>query len=101
MRSLIEVFTRRWTGEIALNVLVLRDMLILGTLINAATTVASLIVLGSGAASWIGFAVFLLPVPFNLFIFLCVWRLAGRVGGFWGNLSCMVAAIWLVGATIL
>jgi hypothetical protein len=101
MRSLIEYFSRRWTGVIPLNVLLVRDMLILGTLINVATTTASLVALGSGAAGWIGLIVFLLPVPYNLFIFLCVWRFAGRLGGVWGNLSCVVAALWLAGATIL
>ncbi|MBS9720262.1 hypothetical protein JYU29_06125 [Tianweitania sp. BSSL-BM11] len=91
----------RWSGAIPLHVLIVRDMLILGTLLNVVTTIASLIVLAAGAPVPLGFAVFLLPLPYNLFIFGCVWRSAGQVGGIWGNLSCILAAVWLVGATIL
>ncbi|WP_312795382.1 hypothetical protein [Tianweitania sp.] len=101
MRRLKRHVLQRWEGAIPLRVLIIRDMLILGTLLNVLTTIASLIVLGSGASAWIGFAVFLLPLPYNLFIFLCVWRVAGQVGGIWGNLSSILAAVWLACAAIL
>ena len=101
MRRLTEYVLPRWSGEVPLRVLIVRDMLILGTSINVVTTIASLIVLGAGASAGIGLAVFFLPLPYNLFIFLCVWRSAGQVGGIWGNLSSILAALWLAGATIL
>ena len=94
-------FQRRWCGEVALGGLVFRDMLILGTLVNGIATVLSLVALGSGAPTWVGFAIFLLPLPYNLFLFSCVWRLGGAIGGLAGTTACVVAALWLVGATLL
>lgn len=101
MHRLKAYLSSRWTGSIQLRHLLVREMLILGTLINATTTVLSLILLGSGASIWIGFGIFFLPLPYNLFIFLSVWRSAGQVGGIWGNFACIVATFWLVAATLL
>jgi len=94
-------FQRRWRGEVALGALVFRDVLILGTLANGIATILSLAALGSGAQTWVGLAIFLLPLPYNFFLFSCVWRLGGAIGGLAGTAACVVAALWLVGATLL
>jgi hypothetical protein len=99
--SIKAFFKQRWRGTLPLRVLVVRDMLILGTLANLVATIASLAVLANGAPTWAGIAVFLLPFPDNLFIFSCVWRVSGRIGGAKGTFLSVAAVFWLVGATIL
>ena len=101
MHRLVHYFASRWAGLVPLHLLLIRDMLILATAVNIVTTIASLVLLGADAPPVIAIAVFLLPLPYNLFIFLCVWRSAGQLGGVWGNVCCVIAALWLAGATIL
>ena len=67
-------FTCRWHGSVDLPLLFWRDMLGVGTLINALATFAALIAASQsvdvGAAAALHFA----PLPYNLFLVMSVWR---------------------------
>lgn len=94
-------FAERWAGRVPLRILFLRDMLAVGTLINIVTTALSLAAIANDAPTWAGLAIFLSPLPYNLFLFLSVWRAAGQVGGLAGTLTSAGAGLWLVGATLI
>jgi hypothetical protein len=75
-------FARRWHGDTDLSTLFWRDTILVGTLVNVVFAVASLLLLAAGLHAAIVFAVYVLPVPYNLFLFACVWRQAGELGPF-------------------
>lgn len=82
-------FARRWQGRIALPVLLWRDMLGVGTLINVlASFLALAIIAQDGPAAW-ALVVHLAPVPYNLFLVLCLQRqpepnpVAAGIGALW------------------
>jgi hypothetical protein len=74
-------------------------MLLVGSMINAATTVAALLLLGAKAPLWAALAVHFAPLPYNLFLFVSVWRTADRVAASRAGLTRMAALIWLLAAT--
>ncbi len=88
-------FTRRWHGDIALPVLFWRDMLLVGTLVNLAASIAAMIVAATGAPLAIAVAVHFAPLPYNLFLFLAVTRHGASA------LVSIVSMAWLVAATLL
>lgn len=94
-------FVRRWRCEVPAGTLIVRDMLVVGTLINLFTTAMSLLAFANGVPTPVAIGTFFLPLPYNLFLFACGWRLGGLIGGWKGTLTSVVAALWLVGATVL
>jgi len=73
---------RRWHGEVDLGALFWRDTIFVGTLVNVVFAGAALALLASGANAAVVFVVYILPVPYNLFLFACVWRQAAGLGPF-------------------
>lgn len=71
-------FSRRWRGEIALPVLLWRDMLGVGTVINLSATMAALGLLAQGVPMPLAVALHFAPLPYNLFLFASLWRLPRR-----------------------
>ena len=67
-------FTSRWHGETNLQVLLWRDMLVFGTLINLLAGFAALILLTQNVAPIWALSVHLAPVPYNIFLLLSMWR---------------------------
>ena len=53
-----------------------RDMLMVGTAINLTAGVSAILLLVYGMPTAICLLVFFSAVPWNLFLFLCVWRSA-------------------------
>jgi hypothetical protein len=99
--GLIDYFWRRWKGEITLGQLVIRDTLVVGTLLNLLMGILALLFFSMDAAPWVAMLIFFLPLPYNLFLFGCIWRLSGRVGGWKGTLAAATGALWLLAATII
>ncbi len=92
---------RRWHGEADLGTLFWRDTILVGTAINVVFALASLLLLAAGLHAAVVFLVYVLPVPYNLFLFACVWRQAGDLGPFASlAVRCAVLA-WLVLAILL
>ena len=94
-------FLARWRGLVPLDRLFWRDMVIVATGINLATAAAALALLGMKMPLALALAVHFVPLPYNLFLFLCVWRTAAAQPGPLASLAQIVAAIWLMLATVI
>ncbi|WP_274627080.1 hypothetical protein [Arvimicrobium flavum] len=100
-RAPVGFFRSRWRGEVALGTLFWRDMAVVGTAINLATTLLALALLGLGFSLAVSLAAHLAPLPYNFFLFLAVWRTSDRAGGWVAQLAPLGAAAWLVVATLI
>ena len=95
-------FTARWNGTVPLERLFWRDALLIGTAINIVTTVASLALFAAKAPAAVALAVYLAPIPYNLFLAFAVWRTAERQrSGSAVFLYQMAAIAWLVVAILI
>lgn len=72
-----QYFLSRWHAQIPLNTIFWRDLLLIGTLLNVAVLVASLIAVAAGFPPYIALVAHILLVPYNLFLMLSVWRWPG------------------------
>jgi len=70
-----------WRGEAPLGVVFWWHTVTVGTLVNAATTLLFVALLSLGAPDALNVAALLLPVPYNIFLAVAVWRSAGRYEG--------------------
>ncbi|SFO46152.1 hypothetical protein SAMN03159463_01992 [Mesorhizobium sp. NFR06] len=91
----------RWRSEIALDLLFWRDMLLVGTVLNIASSALALILLGLKLPLWLVLAVHVLPVPYNIFLTIAVWRRAEKVGGFKAQLMMLGSALWLIATVVV
>ena len=66
-------FASRWHGDVPLGHLFWADMLIYGTGVNVASTLAAFVLMSFDLVV-VGIIVHFTPVPFNLFLFGAVWR---------------------------
>lgn len=73
-------FARRWHGDVDLGTVFWRDTMLIGTLVNILFAGGALALLAVGAHAGMVFAVYVMPVPYNLFLFTCVWRQAAELG---------------------
>lgn len=89
-------FARRWRREVPLPGLLWRDMLGVGTAVNLLATFAALMVAAAGLATWLAAAVHFAPLPYNLFLFLAVWRMPQR-----RMFHSATAACWLVAMNVV
>lgn len=87
---------RRWRGEVALRRLFWRDMLGVGTVVNLFASFAALMVLAAGGPTSLAVGLHFAPVPWNVFLFLALWRRPGRP-----PLMAAAGAGWLVLVTLL
>jgi hypothetical protein len=71
-------------------------MLAAGTLINLLASFAALMLASQGAPLAVAVVVHFAPLPYNLFLFLALWRLPGRP-----SLAAGAAAAWLAMVTVL
>lgn len=97
----VAFFVSRWRGECSLNVLFWRDMMIVATAISLVSTFVALMMLGFKAPTPLAIAVHFAPVPYNLFLFIAVWRTAGRAGPATEGAAKTGAALWLILATLI
>lgn len=75
MRTFI---TQRWHGRIGWRTLFWRDLLLIGTVLNALMTGVALALLSQDVPlPWVLFA-HLLPPPYNLLIVTAIWRARRR-----------------------
>jgi hypothetical protein len=92
----------RWRGERPLARLFWLDIVVVASLVNAATSIASLAMLAGKMPLWAALVVFFLPAPLNLFLTACVWRHAGRSPDAVAAFGYQVgSALWLAAATAL
>ena len=87
---------RRWQGAVPWRTLFWRDMLAAGTLINLLASFAALMLASQGAPLAVAVVVHFAPLPYNLFLFLALWRLPRRP-----SLVAAAAAAWLAVVTVV
>ena len=88
--------TRRWRGEVPLRTLLWRDLMLVGTLVNLLFTGVGLAVFA--ITDQIGWAVALhfAPLPWNLFMVVCVWRLPTSSAA-----TRPIAVAWLIAVLVI
>ena len=94
-------FQSRWRGEAPLDRLFWRDMLLVATLISIASSAVALMLLGLKLPLWLVLGVHFLPVPYNIFLTLAVWRTAERAGGGKASLMMLGSALWLIASAVV
>jgi hypothetical protein len=97
---MIDFFRARWRGEALLDRLFWRDMLLVGTILNVTSSALALILLGLKLPLWLVLAVHFLPVPYNIFLTIAVWRTAEKVGGLKAQLVMLGSALWLIATVV-
>ncbi|TGS13208.1 hypothetical protein EN852_016570 [Mesorhizobium sp. M2E.F.Ca.ET.209.01.1.1] len=95
-----DFFRRRWRGEAPLERLFWRDMLLVGTILSIASSALALVLLGLKLPLWLVLAVHFLPVPYNIFLTIAVWRTAEMSGGFKAQLVMLGSALWLIATVV-
>ena len=93
---LADFFRSRWLGQVPLDRLFWRDMVLVGTAINIASSVAALILLGLKMPLGLVLAVHFAPVPYAIFLMSAVWRTAEKIGGAKASMMMLGAALWLI-----
>ncbi|TJV71236.1 MAG: hypothetical protein E5X76_16725 [Mesorhizobium sp.] len=96
-----DFFRTRWRGEAPLDRLFWRDMLLVGTILNVASSVLALILLGLKLPLWLVLAVHFLPVTYNIFLTIAVWRTAEKRGGLKARLMMLGSAFWLIATVVV
>ena len=89
-------FASRWRGTVPLSRVFWRDMLGVGTFINLLLSVVALILAARGLELWMAVALHFLPMPYNLFLCMSLWRSPRRTA--WMS-AC--ALIWLALMTVV
>lgn len=74
-------FSLRWRGQIDAAVLFWRDIVVAGTVINLIATFGALMVVAQGGSSGLAVLLHFAPLPYNVFLVLCLWRAPGRTLG--------------------
>ncbi len=99
----MNIVQRLWRGEVPLGRAFWGFMIGGGLLLNAATTLAALSQLGEGRSILPFLAIYALPLPFNIFMMIAVWRSAARYQGprQFADLARLGAAAWTVLASVL
>src|SRR5688572_24771888 len=90
----------RWRGEVPLSTVLWRDMILVGTALNLLASLAAVGLLIAGASTIMALMVHFGPVPWNVFLFLIVWR-CSAFAGTEALLARLTAVIWLVAVTVI
>lgn len=94
-----DFFRSRWLGQVPLDRLFWRDMMLAGTLINMASSALALVLLGLKLPLWLVLAVHFAPVPYNIFLTSAVWRTAES--GPKASLMLLGSALWLIATVVV
>jgi hypothetical protein len=99
---MIEQFVRLWRGEESLARAFWEYAILYGTLANLITTAATFAALALGLSGAIALAFFVLPIPYNIFVVVAVWRSAQRYQGSreWALLARIGVVVWALIASL-
>jgi hypothetical protein len=93
-------FAPRWRGEVPFARLFVTDTLVIGTLVNILATAAAVLLLGAEIPDWLAVTVHFSPLPYNIFLFLAVWRTSEKRAVPFAWAAQIAAALWLIAVTI-
>lgn len=88
------------TGDVPLARVFVRDMLIVGTVINMLTGGMALIAYAEGASGWLAIGMVFAPLPYNLALCVLVWRSASLSSAGWRDAARAGSALWLLAMCI-
>jgi len=94
MRAIMAIIRRYLAGEVPLKRVFFHDMLLVGTLVNVVTGLASLAAFSLDVPDWAALLVFLSPQPYNIGLCIAVWRSAGRELSRWSDMARIGTLIW-------
>ena len=89
-------FADRWQGRTAVRVLFWRDLLGWATLLNLLVGFASLVMLAKRVEAPWPWIAHLLPMPYNLFLGLSVWRHRDALKGHKLVVVAWLAVMWII-----
>ena len=94
---------RLWRGEIGLAGAFWRYAIVYGLIANLAATTLAFTVIASGGPASLAMAIFLLPLPYNVFAVIAVWRSAARHQGDrrWADAARVAVILWAVLLTLV
>lgn len=97
---MLKLIKALWSGDLPLSVAFWRYGVAWGLLVNAVTSMMTVLTVLADAPVWLLVPVHLLPTPYNIVVLVGVWRSAGRYEGErkWADAARMAT---LVGMTIL
>jgi hypothetical protein len=94
--SIYQFFRRRWQGEVPLRTLFWWDTLAVGTVVNAWVAIITLILLAQGLGTGIWLALFLVVMPYNLFLVSSLWRHRHAT-----SITQAMSLTWLTGTLLI
>ncbi len=99
MRALLRSL---WLGEMPLARAFWEFAILYGFVLNLLTTIGSLMVFAAKAPDAYGLGLFLLAVPYNLFVMVAVWRSAGRYRGarHWADFARIAVVVWVLAVSL-
>lgn len=89
-------FSSRLRGGVPLETVFWRDMLLAGSSVNVAATAAALALFAAQFPAWLALAVNFLPVPYNAFLLIAVWKAAEREKGPSAATANVTGALWFL-----
>lgn len=92
-----------WRGEVPLGVVFWWHAMAIGTLLNVLATFLFVALQSLDMPNPVCLAAFFLPVPYNLFVTIAVWRSAGRYAGpqLVAHMARIAVSLWAVTASIV
>jgi len=97
------VLRRLWAGEVPLGRVFWQYAMIGGTALNVVATLLAMGLLAADAPALLALTAFALPIPYNLFALVAVWRSAGAYEGprLLADLARVASVIWALAASTL
>jgi hypothetical protein len=92
----VKFFSDRLSSRVALRTLFWRDMIAIGTALSLACLAVSLLLAASEVPIWLVVIVFLLPLPYNAFMWHCVWQAANSHRAFDKVVIRAAATAWFL-----
>lgn len=94
-------FSDRWHNRMPLGIMFRRDMLLIGTGASLACFAVGIGSAMNDLPTWTTLVLMLLPMPYNLFIWQCVWNGASRFRLAAKFVVRAVASFWLMIVLVL
>jgi hypothetical protein len=93
---MIRQMKRLWNGEESLPRAFWEYAILYGTLANAIATIGTFAAVAANGPVWVAVALFVLPIPYNVFVVVAVWRSAQRYRGpsEWALLARIGVVVW-------
>ena len=95
---MIKLVARLWAGEVSLARTFWEFAILYGFALNLAATIGYLSLLANHASVALTYLIFILPLPYDAFMLVAVWRSAGRYLGpaFWADLARAAIVLWFL-----